>query len=103
MRDPNCIFCKIADKKIPSEIVYEDEYSIAFLDIHPQTPGHTLIVPKEHFPWFFDVPETISNYWFAAAQKVARKLKEDYKSDYVELKIVGIDIPHSHIHLIPRK
>lgn len=103
MKDPNCIFCKIAAKEIPSEIVYEDDTSIAFFDIHPAAPGHTLLIPKEHYPWFYDLPTEITTKVFITAQKVALDLKEKYPSDYIELKIIGIDIPHTHIHLIPRK
>lgn len=103
MHDPNCIFCKIISKEIPAQVVYEDEHSIAFLDIHPVAKGHTLLIPKKHYPWFYDVPSDIAQSWFTAAQTLANKLKGEYRSDYVELKIIGVDIPHAHIHLIPRK
>ncbi|MDP2651188.1 MAG: HIT domain-containing protein [bacterium] len=102
MSDPNCIFCKIVNKEIPAEFVYEDDFVIAFPDIHPLTPGHTLLIPKEHYPWFYDVPREVANELFAAAQEIARKLKAEHSADYIELKIIGIDIPHTHIHLIPR-
>lgn len=103
MSDTNCIFCKIADKDIPSEIIYEDENFLAFLDIHPTAPGHTLLIPKDHYPWFYEIPTGLAKDLFASAQKVAKDLKEKYQSDYVELKIIGIDIPHTHVHLIPRQ
>lgn len=103
MKDPNCIFCKIVHKEIPAEIIHEDDASVAFLDINPKAPGHTLLIPKDHHQWFYEVPEEAAHAWFTAAQTLGRKLKEEHGSDYVELKIVGIDIPHAHIHLIPRK
>lgn len=84
-------------------MLYENEFVVAFPDIHPDAPGHTLVIPKEHHHWFFEVPGEIASEWFSAAQMLALKLKEDHQSDYVELKIMGIDVPHSHIHLIPRK
>ncbi|MDB5194220.1 MAG: hypothetical protein JWN50_234 [Parcubacteria group bacterium] len=83
--------------------MYEDEFVLAFSDIHPVAPGHTLLIPKEHYQWFYEVPAETASPWFRAAQKLALKLKEEHSSEYVELKIEGIDIPHAHIHLIPRK
>lgn len=103
MRDPNCIFCKIAHKEIPAEFSYEDENFVAFLDIHPVSEGHTLLIPKEHYPWFYEVPTEIAKNWFATAQTLAKKLNNEYGSHHVEMKIIGIDIAHAHIHLIPRK
>ena len=101
MKDPNCIFCKIAAKEVSSTIVFEDEHTIAFLDIHPKSAGHALLIPKDHYPWFIDVPEELSAILFKNAQQLARKLKGEYKADYVRLGIVGTDVPHTHIHLIP--
>lgn len=103
MNDQNCIFCKIAKKEIPSEIIFEDENSIAFLDIHPKSKGHTLLIPKDHYPWFIEMPEDLSQKIFTNARKLAIELKERYEADYIKLEIVGIDIPHTHIHLIPSK
>lgn len=99
----DCIFCKIVRKEIPAEIVYEDDFSIAFLDIHPKASGHTILIPKKHYRWFTDLPDTLSNNIFLAAKMLGQKLKNNYEADYIELSIVGIDIPHTHIHLIPRK
>jgi histidine triad (HIT) family protein len=98
----NCIFCKIISGEIPAQKTYEDDTSIAFLDIHPKAPGHTLLVPKAHHQWFYEVPKEIANKWFEAAQLIALKLKQDIGADYVQLSIVGKDVPHAHIHLIPR-
>jgi len=99
----DCIFCKIINGEIPTHFTYENEFVVAFLDIHPIAPGHTLIIPKEHHQWFYEVPGEIANQWFSGAQMLALKMKEDTGSDYIEMKIVGIDVPHAHIHLIPRK
>lgn len=103
MTDSNCIFCKIARKEIPSQITYEDENLIAFLDISPKSPGHTLLIPKKHYPWFTDLPDTLSNTLFRTAKSLAKKLKDEYQADYVRLGIVGTDIAHTHVHLIPLK
>ncbi len=99
----NCIFCKIVRGEIPTHATYENEFVMAFPDIHPKTPGHTLVVPKEHHEWFYEVPGEIANEWFSAAQFLALKLKEEHGADYVQLSIIGKDIPHAHMHLIPRK
>lgn len=103
MADSDCIFCKIANKEISSNIIYEDEYVIAFYDIHPKAPGHTLLIPKEHYRWFIDLPDNLSDELFRSAKRVAKILKDQYKSDFVRLGIVGVDVPHVHIHLIPQK
>lgn len=99
----DCIFCKIAKKEIPSQTIFEDETSIAFLDIHPKAPGHTLLIPKEHHQWFIDMPDDLSAKLFQNAKDLGKKLKGEYGADYVRLGIVGIDVPHVHIHLIPLK
>ncbi len=103
MKNEDCIFCKIVSGEIPTHFIYENEFVVAFPDIQPEAPGHTLVIPKEHHPWFYEMPGEIANEWFSAAQMLALKLKEDHQSDYVELKIIGIDVHHAHIHLIPRK
>ncbi len=99
----NCIFCKIVAGEIPSQKTYEDEDCVAFLDIHPKALGHTLLVPKVHYPWFIDMPENLSEKVFRNARKISIELKNKYGADYVRLGIVGTDIAHTHIHLIPLK
>lgn len=98
-----CIFCKIVKGEIPSNKIYEDDEFLAFLDIHPKAPGHTLLIPKAHYTWFTDVPNDLSDKLFRNAHKISQELKEKYKADYVRLGIVGTDVPHTHIHLIPLK
>ena len=100
---PNCIFCKIAKGEIPADKVYEDNKVVAFLDIHPKAPGHTMLIPKEHYRWFYDMPDDITADLFNAAKIVALKLKDTYHADFVRLGIVGTDIPHVHVHLIPQE
>lgn len=99
----NCIFCKIAIGEIPANKVYEDDTVIAFLDISPKAPGHTLLIPKAHYPWFQDLPDDIYNTLFRAAKKIAQDIKIQNNADYVRLGIVGTDVPHTHIHLVPQK
>lgn len=99
----DCIFCKIILGEIPAQKTHEDETSIAFLDIHPKAPGHTLLVPKAHHQWFQELPDEISDPLFRAAKIIAKKIKNDVGADYVRLGIVGTDVPHVHLHLVPQK
>ncbi len=98
----NCIFCKIVRKEIPAQIIFEDEVSLAFLDIDPKAAGHSLLIPKEHYQWFIDTPDTLSDALFRNAKILGKELKEKYNADYIRLGIVGTDVPHVHIHLIPQ-
>lgn len=98
----DCIFCKIARKEIPAEIIFEDDSNIAFLDIHPKALGHTVLIPKDHYRWFIDLPAETYDNLFRAAKKLSQKIKLDYKADYVRLGIVGTDVPHVHVHLVPQ-
>ena len=97
----NCIFCKIASGEITADKVYEDDKVVAFLDIHPKAPGHTLLIPKEHYQWFYELPDDLSDHLFRIAKKIARDLKEKHQANLVRLSIVGDEVPHTHVHLIP--
>lgn len=97
--EKNCIFCKIVKKEIPSEIVYEDNEFLAFLDINPQTPGHTQIIPKEHHRWVWDVPN-IGQY-FEVAKKIAQAERKAFETDWILSKIIGDEVPHAHIWIFP--
>lgn len=101
--DPGCVFCKIIKGEIPCHKVYEDEYFLAFLDIHPSAKGHTLLVFKDHTHWWTDLSDSEINISFNAAKKLSKKLKEKLNMDFVRLNITGRDVPHFHIHLIPLK
>jgi histidine triad (HIT) family protein len=99
----NCIFCKIALGEIPSRKVHHEDNSIvSFLDIDQAVPGHTLVIPVGHYQWFYELPDDIASKLFRAARQVAQELKEEMNADYVQLSIIGTDIPHVHIHLLPR-
>jgi histidine triad (HIT) family protein len=98
----NCIFCKIVKKEIPCAKVYEDENFLAFLDIQPVSNGHILIISKKHIVWMQDADdETISGI-FKLSKKLMIATKNGINCDYVQVSIVGKDVPHFHIHLIPR-
>jgi len=103
MKQEETLFTKIIKREIPANIVYEDEKVIAFLDINPVTNGHTLLIPKEQHEWMSDVPDELLSYIYIKAKELMPKLKKAMDADFVVLSVVGVDVPHFHIHLIPRR
>jgi histidine triad (HIT) family protein len=102
-----CLFCKIAAKEIPAEIVYEDEHAVGFLDVNPIAPGHTLVVPKRHAATLRDLPEELAGPVFRAVGRIARMLVRGLAPDGIsyginEGAVTGQTIEHLHIHLAPR-
>lgn len=95
------IFTKIINGEIPSHKVYEDEHTLAFLDIHPVTPGHTLVVPKKQVEFLWDMEDADYQALQVSAKKIARHLRETLNVPYVGVQVIGVDVPHAHIHLIP--
>lgn len=95
------IFTKIINGEIPSYTIAEDENYIAFLDAMPLVKGHTLVVPKKEVDLIFDLEsEEYKNLW-GFAQKVAKKIKTAIPCVRVGVAVVGLEVPHAHIHLIP--
>lgn len=95
----NCIFCKIVKKEIPTNVVYEDENFLAFLDIRPIGPGHTQVIPKKHYQWVWDVPNV--GEFFEVVQKIALAQKKAFKADIVRSQVYGEEIAHAHIWVWP--
>ena len=102
MEKENCIFCKIINKEIPCDKIYEDKKFMAFLDIQPITKGHTLLIPKTHIIWMQEAEDKLIENIFKLTKKIMLAIKKSLKCDYVQVSIVGKDVPHFHIHLIPR-
>jgi len=96
----DCVFCKIIRGEIPAYKVYEDESFIAILDINPMNPGHTLIIPKEHYRWIWDVPNIGEN--FEVARKVAKALQKAMKTEWIVCDVAGMGVLHAHTHVVPR-
>ena len=96
----DCIFCKIVKGEIPCYKVYEDDDFIAFLDIKPINEGHTLVIPKKHYRWVWDV-NNFGDYWEFAG-KVAKRLIKNLNAEIVNFVTMGKDVPHAHIHIVPR-
>jgi histidine triad (HIT) family protein len=104
----NCIFCKIVKGEIPASKVYEDKEVLAFLDINPISEGHTLVIPKKHYENIYDLPLNELNKITEVIKKIVKKYKD--KLNINELNILNSngknaqqDVPHFHIHLVPRK
>lgn len=97
----NCIFCKIAKGEIPSIKIWEDEKYLAFLDVNSITPGHTLLIPKSHTDYIFDLEDGEYCELTKNAKKIATKLKSKLNSKRIGLIVEGFLIPHVHIHLVP--
>lgn len=93
------MFCGIANGVIPAKIVHENSDFVAFLDIAPLSRGHTLVIPKQHFRWVWDVPN-FGNYW-EFAKEVAKLQMSDLGARFVEFLTHGTEIEHAHIWVVP--
>lgn len=100
MQEPS-IFTKIVRGEIPAHKVYEDEKTLAFLDIYAVVEGHTLVIPKNQVEFVWDLGSDDYQAVMETSQKVARRLRDVLGVPYVGEKVVGTDVPHAHIHLVP--
>lgn len=94
----DCIFCKIVKGEIPAYKIYEDDHYLAFLDIAQFADGHTIIIPKEHFRFIWDIPNVGEFYEFAV------KVANHYRSlgfEFIDSASFGRLVPHAHYHLVP--
>tara|TARA_B100000745_G_scaffold247141_1_gene169187 strand:- start:208 stop:618 length:411 start_codon:yes stop_codon:yes gene_type:complete len=101
----DCIFCKIISKEIPAKILYEDEDTISFLDAFPVAKGHTLVIPKEHHTKIQDLSSNENQKLFDTVHKMIEKVDSLQGSTLVAIhngKESGQEVPHVHVHLIPR-
>lgn len=98
---PDSIFTKIIKGEIACHKIYEDEKTFAFLDIHPVQPGHTLVIPKVEVEFIWDLPAEEYEALMTTVKKVGHRLREVMGRPYVGVQVVGIDVPHTHVHLIP--
>lgn len=95
------IFTKIINREIPGYIVAEDENFIAFLDINPLVVGHTLVVPKKEVDYIFDLDDATLSGLNLFAKKVAHAIKSAIPCKRVGVAVIGLEVPHTHIHLVP--
>lgn len=97
------IFTKIINGEIPSYKIAEDEKCYAFLDISPLAEGHTLVVPKQEVDYIFDLDDELLTHLHLFAKKVAKAMKEVIECEKIGMAVIGLDVRHTHIHLVPLK
>jgi histidine triad (HIT) family protein len=95
------IFSKIIKGEIPSYKIAEDDYFLAFLDIHPLREGHVLIVPKTEIDKFFDLGENYLSRILVFAKPIAKAIEKSYSCNRCGMAVVGLEVPHAHLHLVP--
>ncbi len=95
------IFTKIINREIPGHIVAETDRAIAFLDIRPLVRGHTLVVPKQEVDYYFDLDDALYTELNRFARQVAVGLKKAVPCQRIATAVIGLEVPHAHIHLIP--
>ncbi len=95
------IFTKIINGEIPSYKVAENEYNIAFLDISPICYGHVLVVPKIQTDYIFDIEDNSYQQLWLFAKEVAKKIEKVVECKRIGVAVIGLEVPHAHIHLVP--
>jgi len=103
--EPSCKFCEIASRVLSSAIVFEDSVSLAFLDNRPLFPGHTLLIPKQHFETLEDLPAEVVGPFFTNVQVLARAVESSMNAEGSFVAInnrVSQSVPHLHVHIVPR-
>lgn len=94
------VFTKIVKGEIPAYKIYEDEKTLAFLDIHPESMGHVLVIPKVQVDKIYELPEEDYEALWASVKKVAKRM-EEVLGQRTLMKVIGTDVPHAHVHLMP--
>jgi len=101
-----CAFCNIAARRVQSYVIFEDEVALAFLDRRPLFPGHSLLIPKEHYETLTDLPAKLTAPLFANVQLLARAVEKalDAEGTFVAINNrVSQSVPHLHVHIVPRR
>ena len=101
-----CVFCQIIAGEVPAHLVLDEDRTLAFLDVRPLFPGHTLLVPKQHYETFSDLPPDLIEPFFATGQRLARAVETAAEGDGSLMVInnkVSQSVPHLHLHVVPRK
>jgi len=106
MTEDNCLFCRIVSGEVPAVVVYEDANTFAFLDHRPLFPGHTLLVPREHYETLADLPAAQVGPLFKDAQLLSRAVESAMEAEgsFVAMNNrVSQSVPHFHVHIVPRR
>ncbi len=100
VKDTSCVFCKIVAGAAPAHIVYEDAFTIAFLDKYPRTRGHLQLVPKQHYRWIYELPDM--GAFFTTSQRIIRGIIPVLRADHVTLSSFGHEVTHAHLWIVPQ-
>ena len=95
------IFTRIVNKEIPAHVIAETDDYLAFLDVRPQAKGHTLVIPKKEVDYIFDMEDEHLAGLMIFAKKVAKALKKTVPCTRVGIAVIGLEVPHAHVHLMP--
>jgi len=95
------LFSKIIAGEIPSYKIREDDHFFAFLDIFPLVEGHVLVIPKIEVDKFFDIPDEFLNGMLLFAKPIAKAIERSYRCNRCGIAVVGLEVPHAHMHLVP--
>ena len=95
------VFSSIIAGKIPSYKIAEDDHFFAFLDIFPMVEGHVLVIPKVEVDKFFDLSDDLLSKWLVFAKPIAKAIEKAFPCDRCGISVVGLEVPHAHMHLIP--
>jgi histidine triad (HIT) family protein len=94
-----CLFCQIGRKVKDAYIVWEDDTHLAFLDVYPKSPGHTLVIPKKHSTTFMDMAEEEFIQLMKVARTIAQRMYDVCECERIFVRLIGLHIPHTHVHL----
>jgi histidine triad (HIT) family protein len=95
------VFTRIINGELPARFVWRDDRCVAFLSISPLRPGHTLVVPKAEVNHWLDVDAELNRHLFSVAQSIGKAIQHGFKPAKVGLMLAGLEVPHTHIHLVP--
>ncbi|MBV9607285.1 MAG: HIT family protein [Solirubrobacterales bacterium] len=95
------IFTRIVNREIPAQILREDDDYLAFLDVRPIRAGHSLVIPKQEIDDMFDLPEALLSGLLTFARPVAHAIRETTGAQRVGIAVLGLEVPHAHVHLVP--
>ena len=95
------LFTKIVNREIPCHLIAEDERFMAFLDVMPLVEGHTLVIPKQEIDYIFDLDPELLGDLMKFAQTIAPALKKAIPCKRVGVAVIGLEVPHAHVHLVP--
>lgn len=95
------VFTRIIDRELPGHFVWEDKRCVAIMTLNPMKPGHLLVIPRQEIDHWDDLPSELAAHLMAVSQRLAKALKQAFPCQRVGLLIVGLEVPHVHLHLVP--